>query len=953
MLATASAVAAQITLPPSSASLAADIPLPVPIWKSVLLMDGQLTPYRASILLFLLAIFMTIIAFWGKSIKQLPWKKLIFAKTGIENSENEKYLNLNLHLGEEQSRIEINLIGSPQLWRKNLISISFFALSFVLSIVTFILFRMFTETNLGLAFWMVSLTILLASASIRSFYQSNMGPYHWVDYFRAGISIIYCLLTFFLLTIGNAWGILTWLLCVATIFSWKVKRNKKPHSNPEPETSSKSLIQEETLQETGPVIKTSELFIQKPGAAGLLHLKQKGQDIFRIISTQLEIIIFIILIGMGAFFRLGNIFDLAPGLNNDVAMLIGVATQLFQGKVAYTPFSSIGWGFETLFLYVIALWIHIVGPNFLAARFASASVGIITLIVAYLLARQVAGKRVAWISTALLAASGYHIIFSDLGSRLIFQPLLEAASFWLLWLALEKRKYWLFILTGISLGFTIQAYNASVFYPFLFVIFFIYLIIRKWKKRKSFIQKYLIGAVIILVAFFITAAPLLGYISNNWDTYRARSNSLLVLYRMQDSEKTHPGTFWSPLVRSLVVGSLIFNQRGNSNDLYIEESALDFPVTILFVLAFAFTLRFWKKPLPFFLLTWFFLGLSAGYVSEPNANRSIGSFIPIYLMCGIFLSAFINFMDERFKKDGGFISGSVVTILIVIVTIAFTYRDYVGPNYKYRWGYAERSTGVGVYVDQLRTKNNPIYITDSYFVTDTVRMMSYKSGEDYYTKPYTRLSMYDVLAEGFPDRSDVAVVVGDWPEDELAKDILLKIYPQSKLEIIPKIDTHWDFEKNVGYGLIIPQNDLQSPTILDEGLLSQYYKEWDGKGEPFQKFVDPLLVLPVQPDPEGAIFSTIWTGTFVIETAGEYGFQLRSNNRSQLYIDDQPIVEITTFNKDDPEMDQIADGLVELPQGSHRIKIVYNYEGGNIRLGVLWKIPGADYNWLQARNFSP
>jgi hypothetical protein len=117
--------------------------------------------------------------------------------------------------------------------------------------------------------------------------------------------------------------------------------------------------------------------------------------------------------------------------------------------------------------------------------------------------------------------------------------------------------------------------------------------------------------------------------------------------------------------------------------------------------------------------------------------------------------------------------------------------------------------------------------------------------------------------------------------------------------------------------------------------------------------VDPLLVLPVQPDPEGAIFSTIWTGTFVIETAGEYGFQLRSNNRSQLYIDDQPIVEITTFNKDDPEMDQIADGLVELPQGSHRIKIVYNYEGGNIRLGVLWKIPGADYNWLQARNFSP
>jgi len=977
IMAVLAAVAAQMSLPPSSATLTLGDPLPVPLWKSVLLMDGALTPYRISVILFLSSITLTILAFWGKSLKHTPWNKLKTTRLSAGFHEQEKIYNFSINLGEDQKLIEINLFGSSQLWRTNLISLGLLSLAIIFSVITFFLFRTFSQTNLGLAFWLVSLLILFASERIRAFYRSKPGPFRWRDYSWAGFALFYALLTLIFLSLANFWGMFTWLLSLASLYSWKYisTRPLQPTSAPVPAPSAeetKNNFTEPGSPQASPepalhainandnqLPKTN---INQPAAAPnpeqgttakLSSLKQKLAVILQFLSTHREQVIFLLILAVGAYFRFGNIFNLAPGFNNDVALLSGVATDFLQGKVAYSPFSSVGWGFETLFLYYIAFWMRIVGTNFLAPRFASASIGFATLFVLYFLARHVAGKRVAWITTALFAASGYHIIFSTLGSRLIFQPFLEALSFFLLWLALEKKNFSAFILTGISLGFTIQAYNASVFYPFLFALFFIYLYIKKRTKEKNFLQTYLPGVIITILAFFITAAPLAGYVSSNWDAYRARSNSLLVVYRMQEMENAQPGTYWYPMVRNALVGSLLFNQRGNSNDLFIEESALDFPITILFVLALAFTIRFWKKPLPFFLLTWFFLGLAAGYVSEPNANRSIGSFIPLYMMCGLFLTAFINFMKERFKKSGGFMSASIITLLIVFVTGAFTYWDYVGPHYKYRWGYAEEATGIGAYVSKLRSLNKPIYITDTYFVTDTVRMISYHFGEDYNTRPYTRLSMNDILAKGFPDQTDVEVVLGGWPEEEQVKETLLKLYPQSQLEIIPKIDVHKEAKPYVGYGLLIPKSNIQSPSALTNGLLSQYYKEWDGQGEMFQQFIDPFIILPVLPLPNLPHFSIIWNGTINLENAGEYGFELRSNNRSQLFVDDQLVVAISEFNPENPEGDQQAQGFTQLTQGAHHVKITYNYEGGNVRLGVLWRIPGADFNWLPAGKFIP
>ena len=147
ILSVVSAVVAQYNLPPSNITLTLDNPLPLPLWKSVLLMDGQLIPFRISFLFFLAAIILTILAFWGKSIKQFPWKKLRFAKAQTGNIETEQLYNFNFNLGGDQNTVEINLLGQSQLWRRNLVSIGLLAFSIIFSIVTFVLFRTYNRKS--------------------------------------------------------------------------------------------------------------------------------------------------------------------------------------------------------------------------------------------------------------------------------------------------------------------------------------------------------------------------------------------------------------------------------------------------------------------------------------------------------------------------------------------------------------------------------------------------------------------------------------------------------------------------------------------------------------------------------------------------------------------------------------------------------------------------------------
>ena len=72
VLAIGIAMAAQSALPPNDYAISPDLPLPNPLWKTLLLLEGPFMPYRQGIGLYLLSIVLVIVAFGSQNTASLP-----------------------------------------------------------------------------------------------------------------------------------------------------------------------------------------------------------------------------------------------------------------------------------------------------------------------------------------------------------------------------------------------------------------------------------------------------------------------------------------------------------------------------------------------------------------------------------------------------------------------------------------------------------------------------------------------------------------------------------------------------------------------------------------------------------------------------------------------------------------------------------------------------------------
>jgi len=895
------ALIAQYSLPPPHISVS-DQSLPHPLWWSVLFMRGPLQPFRLAVGLYLAAVALVILAF-GRRGTSLPCHSLDLSGSTQEPNEEKLPYQAAFSFRSDSLGLTINFEGTQKLWQVRLLVITMILCALGLGGCVFVLFYRQRASNPGLALWLLAIFILLATAALYEPLKDHSERSRTVCLWAGGA------LALNLASVGLLWhgkgvpGMLTWLGSAAVLVA---------------------------------------------GRAGLRRISAQSMPTARslLASHGWEALFFLIIMGMASYFRLAHIGGLAPGLNNDAAEAGRAAISLAMGKSQYTPFLSIGWGFESLFIYYIAGLMQLMGYNILALRLAGISVGIVTVAALYLLGRRVGGARLGWLSAALLAASGIHIVYSNVGGhRLITQPLFDVLTLLFFWKALERRRLQDWLLSGACLGLAVNAHVSSRANPILYIVFvgFLFLICR----RREFLKRYWAGLLTFGVSAFIAAAPIAAFAASN-STYNDRANFVFVGHRMKKLEAEKPGSYWDPLVSNLIAGVFVFNQRGNADDFFIADPAFDFPFNVLFVLGLAYTLRHWRKPFPFFLLIWFALAFAAGLLSKPNANRSFGAVVPACIMVALFVLAaadlIVHTLGERWRSK----TAGIVLLLITLISWR-TWDIYAGPNYRYRWGYAEEVTAVGHYVNRIRD-NYAVYLTDSYYVTDTARMMTYRDREDPYWRPYARFDVASVLTQGFPGGRPVAVVLGYWTEEELQRDTLLELYPGSRVEPIPMLDTPWKPGRPAGYAIFIPESLLNTPARLQTGLLSKYYNNAECEGEPYQVFVDRFMLLP---ETSHAPLCVLWEGSLSITTAGEYNFRLRSTNRSRMYIDDRLILAIDDFDPENPDERHEADGTLYLTKGRHTWRFRYSYEKGDRQIQVFWKRPNADLELLPLADMMP
>ena len=167
----------------------------------------------------------------------------------------------------------------------------------------------------------------------------------------------------------------------------------------------------------------------------------------------------VLLLAAAAALRLWNLHTLPPGLWLDEARnLVEISTFLETGRWAQ------GWLLgQPVFALPAATTLTLFGKTPFGLRMAAAAIGILTVPALYLFVREIASRRIAWLSAWLLAASYWHVIFSRAGFRTILVPLFLCLLGWSLARALREQRRRDWVRAGLVLG--IGCYTYYAFWP--------------------------------------------------------------------------------------------------------------------------------------------------------------------------------------------------------------------------------------------------------------------------------------------------------------------------------------------------------------------------------------------------------------------------------------------------------------------------------------------------------
>ncbi|MCK4471950.1 MAG: glycosyltransferase family 39 protein, partial [Anaerolineae bacterium] len=244
-----------------------------------------------------------------------------------------------------------------------------------------------------------------------------------------------------------------------------------------------------------------------PSLAWLRHLRSKAASfptrwpVLRTRTTAAlrrpEPWLFSLLMLVAIFFRLWDLDEVPPALHDDSAINALLSLEVLQGR-PYTPYmTGIGAGHESLFIYLMAGLMKLVGPTVLAIKLTAAVVGLATVVAFYFLARSLFNAERAFWATFLLATGGWHITFSKVGWRAIMVPLFEVLAFYFLWRGLRSRRKLDFVWAGLALAMSLNTYEGGRIVPVIMGLFILY----KLVTERGFLRRNYQGLAVLALAF--------------------------------------------------------------------------------------------------------------------------------------------------------------------------------------------------------------------------------------------------------------------------------------------------------------------------------------------------------------------------------------------------------------------------------------------------------------------
>ncbi|MDQ4076996.1 MAG: glycosyltransferase family 39 protein [Chloroflexota bacterium] len=347
------------------------------------------------------------------------------------------------------------------------------------------------------------------------------------------------------------------------------------------------------------------------------------------------------------------------------------ALRVISGEIR-NPFTT-GWlGVPSMSFFYNSITIRLLGPTITALRLPWAIVGGITVLTTFWLVTRLRGLTLGLMTAALLATYHYHIHFSRLGSNQIADPFFVSLALLFLYRARDRNSPLDWAMVGITVGLAQYFYAGA---RLTMVVVGLCLLHFFWTSRERWeVLRDLVGGALTMVgAAVITAAPMIHYAIRFPNDYNARLNQVgwiqSGIFAAEVESKGLLTALWDQFHRAF----LAFNVYPDRTPWYgSPEPLMDgmwgtlFMLGLLYTTFRLFTPRGDRRLFP--LVIWWWSGMILGGVlteSPPSTQRLIVLAPPACFFIAVILLRVGQHWQEAFGDHRPRELAALLTIVIL------------------------------------------------------------------------------------------------------------------------------------------------------------------------------------------------------------------------------------------------------------------------------------------------
>jgi 4-amino-4-deoxy-L-arabinose transferase-like glycosyltransferase len=327
----------------------------------------------------------------------------------------------------------------------------------------------------------------------------------------------------------------------------------------------------------------------------------------------------------------------------------------------------------------------LLGRNIAAVRIVSVLEGVLTVLFLYLAAKEAFGKRVGFISAAILAFLPVHIHFSRTGFNCILLGFYPVLLVWLVLRAIRTGRISSYLLAGLVAACAFYTHmGAWISIAFAVGILGYFCVFHKGYLRQNWTQ-----LLIFLGGFLIVIAPQAIFFIKHPDLFASRWDQVGVFQSgwLSDQIAITGKSATFILGDQFLKSTLAFISIDAPGGFYTSPQPYFIPLAAVFlVLGLGYSILRFHKPSHLFLFAWFWSVIILGGMltgDAPASSRLIAALPAAAIFIGIGLNqTALTLARLRLvpRRIGSLLIGLVV-LVAAIDGIKFYFVDYREKNY--------------------------------------------------------------------------------------------------------------------------------------------------------------------------------------------------------------------------------------------------------------------------------